>query len=162
MNYYCTLSRLCIRVEMNRMGGLHYRWEKPGTPPAPYNVRVCAAGGKANPSPSSQSPVNVSGACQMAGIRKDARREQSVTASCMAASRLGPSADGNLQTTSLVRAQGKTLTMSGPDSPATSAQLNDQDDGLDRSHLPRLHKSGGNSEPGWGRAALGVGHAEGL
>lgn len=46
--------------------------------------------------------VNVSGVCQMADIRKDTRREQSVTALCVAVSALGLYTDGNLQITALV------------------------------------------------------------
>lgn len=80
---------------------------------------------QANPSPSSESTVNASGVCQMADIRKDTRREQSVTALCVAVSRLGLSTDGDPQIT----AHGKTLTKSGPNSPASSAPLKNQEQG---------------------------------
>lgn len=73
------------------------------------------------PSKSVTLTVNVSGVCQMADIRKDTRREQSVTALCVAVSTLGLSTDGNLQITALVRAHGKMLTKSDSSSPDSSA-----------------------------------------
>lgn len=52
----------------------------------------------------------------MADIRRDTRREQSVTTLCMEVSGLSLAADGNLQIAVLVQAHGKTLTKSEPNS----------------------------------------------
>lgn len=111
---------------------------------SPVQCVCLCAWWQANPSPSSQSTADGSGLCQMADTRKGTRREQSVTASCVAVSTLGLSSDGNVQITALARAW-ETPTKSDPNSPASSEKLSNQDDSLDQSHLLRLHKSGGNA-----------------
>lgn len=96
---------------------------------------VCLCGWwQANPSPSLERTANGSRACQMADIRKDTRREQSVTTLCMEISGLSPATDGNLQITVPVRAHRKMLTKSEPNSRASSEQLRDWGEGPGGSH----------------------------